>query len=85
MQDVFHSTGDQVEYLHSNGKISTVQIITAGMETRRARIANFYPGSVGWSTTALSIFVLRSEGHLGRSIVSTISLPGGQWRSILNV
>jgi hypothetical protein len=43
MQDVFHSTGGQVEYRHTNGEISIVQINTAGMGMRRTIIANVPP------------------------------------------
>lgn len=43
MQDKFHSTGEQAEYYHSNGEISTVRISTAAMGTRRERIANLPP------------------------------------------
>jgi len=42
MQNVFHSTGGQVEYRHSNGEISTVRIIRAGMGTRILGIANHH-------------------------------------------
>ena len=43
MQDVFHSTEGQAEYRHTNGEISTVRISTAGMGTRRVRIASLPP------------------------------------------
>ena len=37
---MFHSTGKQVEYRHTNSKISLVQISTAEIGMRRVRIAN---------------------------------------------
>jgi len=43
MQDMLHSTGRQVEYRHTNGEISTDRISTAGIGTRRRRIANPHP------------------------------------------
>jgi hypothetical protein len=39
MQDMLHSTGEQVECRHTNGEISNVQINTPGMGMRRVRIA----------------------------------------------
>jgi len=39
-EDVFHITGGQIEYRHTNGEISIVRIGTPGMGKRRLRIAN---------------------------------------------
>jgi len=84
MQDVFHSTGRQVDFLHSNGEISTVRIITLGIGIRRVCISLLPPGNVGWSTTDCYVCVRRSNGLSSRNIVSSIPLPSGQWHSTLN-
>ena len=86
MQDVFHSTEGQVEYRHNNGEISTVRISTAGVGTRRVRIASLPlpPGSVGWSTTDAYVWVLKSNGLSSGNTVSSIQLPVGQRHSTRN-
>jgi len=63
-QDVFHSTEDQVDCRYSSGEISTVKISTAGMGTRRLRIANFTPDELDGvgSTTDASLCVRESIG-----------------------
>ena len=40
---VLHLTGGQAEYRHINGEISMVRVETAGLGTRRFRIANLTP------------------------------------------
>jgi len=39
MQEVYKSTGGQLDYRHENGEISQVNIDLAGMGVRRIRIA----------------------------------------------
>jgi hypothetical protein len=41
--DVLHLTGGEVEYRHTNGKISIVHQETAGLGMRKVRIANLPP------------------------------------------
>jgi len=43
LQRVLHLTGGQEEYRHTNGEISMVRVETAGLGTRRVRIANLPP------------------------------------------
>jgi hypothetical protein len=43
LQQVLHLTGGQAEYRHNNGEISKVRVETAGLGTRRVRIANLPP------------------------------------------
>ena len=43
LKQVLHLTGGQAEYRHTNGEISRVRVETAGLGTRRARIANLPP------------------------------------------
>jgi len=43
LQQVFHLTGGQAEYRHTNGEISMVRVEAAGLGTRRVRIANLPP------------------------------------------
>jgi len=43
VQDVLHSTGEQVECRHTKGELSNFRINTAGMGMRRVRIANLLP------------------------------------------
>jgi len=43
LQDLFHSTTGQSEYKHDNGEISQVKIEMAGMDIRRAMLANLPP------------------------------------------
>jgi hypothetical protein len=64
MQDVFHLTGEKVEYRHSNGEISTVRISTAAMGTIREKMPTT-PGSVGCCTTEGSVYIQRSKGNSG--------------------
>jgi hypothetical protein len=55
MQGVFHPTRGQVEYRHTNGETSMVQIETAGLGSRRVGIANLPPEvSDGIPRTVLS-------------------------------
>jgi len=43
LRQVLHMTGGQAEYRHNNGEISKVRVETAGLGTRRVRIANLPP------------------------------------------
>ena len=43
LQQVLHLTGGQAEYRHTSGEISMVRVETAGLGTRRDRIANLPP------------------------------------------
>jgi len=43
LQQVFHLTGRQVEYRHTNGEISVVRVETASSGTRTGRLANLPP------------------------------------------
>jgi len=85
-QDVFHSTEDQVDCRHSSGEISTVKISTAGMGTRRLRIANFPSDELDGvrSTTDASVRVGKSNGLSNGNIVSSILLHVGQRHSNRN-
>jgi hypothetical protein len=54
VQDVFHWTGRRVEYQHSNGEMSTVQINTLGTEMSRVRMPTPPELSDGVLRTVLS-------------------------------